>query len=132
MGVVAVCVEDYARLARQRLSSEVWDYVEGGSGAEHHLVTGVFRGAEQESASQGPDDELLARLAAMSGGRTLSAADNPFAAPRPRTYQDVSAWVAVAALALYLGDLSLGSWLAAAWRTRRWRTARGPLTSSAA
>jgi 4-hydroxymandelate oxidase len=32
--VVAVCVEDYARLARDRLPAEVWDFVEGGSGAE--------------------------------------------------------------------------------------------------
>jgi Mg-chelatase subunit ChlD len=106
--------------------------LEGGNGAEHHLVTGVFRGAEQERASQGADDELLARLAATAGGRVLSASDNPFDGPRPRTYQDVSAWVAVAALALYLGDLSFGSWFVAAWRTRRWRPAPGPLTSSAA
>jgi 4-hydroxymandelate oxidase len=38
MGVVAVCVEDYARLARDRLPAEVWDYVEGGSGAERTVA----------------------------------------------------------------------------------------------
>jgi len=36
--VVAVCVEDYARLARDRLPAEVWDYVEGGAGAERTVA----------------------------------------------------------------------------------------------
>jgi 4-hydroxymandelate oxidase len=38
MGVVAVCVEDYARLARERLPADVWDFVEGGSGAERTVA----------------------------------------------------------------------------------------------
>jgi 4-hydroxymandelate oxidase len=36
--VVAVCVDDYARLARERLPAEVWDFVEGGSGAERTVA----------------------------------------------------------------------------------------------
>jgi 4-hydroxymandelate oxidase len=36
--VVAVCVEDYARLARQGLPADVWDFVEGGSGAERTIA----------------------------------------------------------------------------------------------
>ena len=29
-----ICAEDYQRLARDRLSADVWDFIEGGSGAE--------------------------------------------------------------------------------------------------
>jgi 4-hydroxymandelate oxidase len=32
--VSPLCVEDYQRLAREKLSPDVWDYIEGGGGAE--------------------------------------------------------------------------------------------------
>jgi len=32
--VSLICAEDYQRLARDRLSADVWDFIEGGSGAE--------------------------------------------------------------------------------------------------
>ena len=91
------------------------------SGVEHHLVSGVFRGDEQERASSGPDDALLGRLAAATGGRVLSASENPLAAPRPTAYQDVSTWVAAAALVLYLASLLISPAFltsSAAWTSR--------------
>jgi Ca-activated chloride channel homolog len=81
------------------------------NGAEHHFVSGVFRGDEQERASSQPDDGMLGRLAAITGGRVLSPSESPFAPPRPTSYQDVSVWIAAAALSLYLAEMLVGPWL---------------------
>ncbi|HUK35285.1 MAG TPA: VWA domain-containing protein, partial [Vicinamibacterales bacterium] len=93
--------------------------------SEHHLVTGFFRGDDQERAAIGPDDGLLRRIADGTGGRVLSASENPFAVTRPVTYRDISAWLAVIAFAMYLADLLFVPWMAAKFlpgsgrRTRR-------------
>jgi 4-hydroxymandelate oxidase len=55
--VVAVCVEDYARLARDRLPADVWDFVEGGSGAERTVA-----------ANRAAFDRLRLRPRILSGG----------------------------------------------------------------
>jgi nitrogen fixation protein FixH len=82
---------------------------DGDGGAEHHVVTGLFHGDDQERASVGADDGLLGRLAAITGGRVLSPSDNPFAGSRAKSYQDVSTVVAAVALMLYLVDVLFGA-----------------------
>ncbi len=71
-------------------------------GNERHLTTAVFRNPDQERVAGPADDELLRRLAAITGGRVLTPSDNPFAFPRPRALRDITTWVVTIALAAYL------------------------------
>jgi hypothetical protein len=102
------------------------------SGADHHFAAGVFRTSDRERAAHGPDDGLLQRVAAATGGRVLAAADNPFAGARPTTYRDVSSWLAAMALVLYLADLMVGPWIGAKWLPHRRRLLRGFVQNRAA
>jgi Mg-chelatase subunit ChlD len=101
-------------------------------GADHHLAAGLFRGSDRERAAHGPDDGLLRRVAAATGGRVLAAADNPFAGERPIAYRDVSTWLAAIALLLYLADLLVGPWIVAKWLPHSRRLLRGFVQNRAA
>ncbi len=77
-------------------------------GRERHLSAGVYRNDDAEEAVEGSGVELLRRLAATTGGRVLPPSGDPFDAPRPITYRDVSSWVAVAALVMYVTGMLFG------------------------
>ena len=72
--MVAVCVEDYAHLARDRLPADVWDFLEGGSGAERTVA-----------ANRAAFDRLRLRPRFLTGGSvprtTTTLLGAPLAAP---------------------------------------------------
>ena len=48
-----VCVEDYRRLARDKLAADVWDYIEGGSGARAHARRQPWRRSTGSGCGRG-------------------------------------------------------------------------------
>jgi hypothetical protein len=90
-----------------------FDARESAGGFEHHLVTGLFRGDDQERAAVGADNGLLKRVATITGGHVLAALENPFAVQRPTMYRDVATWLTAAAFAMYLADVLFVPWMAA-------------------
>ena len=65
-----VSVEDYERLARERLSGEIWDYIDGGAGAERTLA-----------ANLAAFDRVQLRPRVMVDVSTIHTATTVFGAP---------------------------------------------------
>jgi hypothetical protein len=79
--------------------------VTGSDGSERRIVRGASWNADRERASGTPDVALLERIAAVSGGRILGPDDTPFAMSRPSRRLDLSAWLAIAALLIFVLEL---------------------------
>jgi hypothetical protein len=76
-------------------------------GTERRLVRGTyFAGRERPSAT--PDLTLLTHVADATGGRVLSPGESPFSRSRPRGYVEVSEWLMIAALAMFVLELAVG------------------------
>jgi hypothetical protein len=65
---------------------------------------GFFWTAAQERAGE-TNAATLAEIARLTGGRVLSANDDPFSGPRPRDRHDIGPWLAGLALLLFLSDV---------------------------
>src|SRR5262249_20175547 len=74
------------------------DGLEANTAVEHRVVRGWYWSPERERHFQTPDFALLTRLAQMTGGRLLGAADSVFSAERPVEHIDVSSWLILLAL----------------------------------
>jgi hypothetical protein len=89
-------------------------------GFESRIIRGVYWSADREFRAREPDLALMTRVADVSGGRVLGAADHVFAPPRPRDYVDLWPWLTAAALALFLAEILLPvRWPWAFWRRPR-------------
>ena len=75
------------------------------SSAEARVVRAVYWSADREARLRGADLPFLSRLASQTGGRVLGDGESPFSMPRSPGYVDVSRWLMVAALAMFLVDL---------------------------
>jgi Mg-chelatase subunit ChlD len=75
---------------------------------EHRVVRAVYWSADREVRERGADVPLLSRVASLTGGRLLAEGGSPFDGPRAAGYTDVGAWLAVAALVMFVLDISAG------------------------
>lgn len=83
-----------------------------GGPANARVVRGWFQSADREAARTGVDRDLLTAIALTTRGRVLGSADSVFTGPRDASYVDISRWLAVAALLIFLLDA------VTAWPTR--------------
>jgi Mg-chelatase subunit ChlD len=74
---------------------------------DSRIVRGVYWSADAEYRRAPVDSTTLSRIAEITGGRVLSAGDNPFSGPRDRRYFDASPWLAGVALVLFLIEVLL-------------------------
>jgi Ca-activated chloride channel family protein len=89
-------------------------------GFESRIIRGVYWSADREFRAREPDLPLMTRVADISGGRVIGAADDVFAPSRPRSYVDLWPWLTAAALALFLAEILLPvRWPWAFWRRPR-------------
>jgi hypothetical protein len=77
-------------------------------GDERRVIRTIYRSADREHASIGVNRALLARLAAMTGGRVLADEKNPFASGRTRGHSDAAPAALVTALVMFVIDLAVG------------------------
>jgi len=92
------------------------------TGGEERAVRAFYWSADRERFSRGTDSTMLAEIARLSGGEVLMGAANPFTHARPWERRDISSWLGVAALIVFLVDLArrrralaaLARW----WRSR--------------
>ncbi len=71
------------------------------------IVRGVYWSANAEYRRATADATTLSRIAELTGGRVLSAGDDPFSGPRERRYFDASSWLAGFALLMFLIEVLL-------------------------
>jgi hypothetical protein len=75
---------------------------------EQRVVRAVYWSADRETVRRGPDVPLLSRIAALTGGRLLDEGESPFDGSRAAGYADASAWLALAALTMFVLDICAG------------------------
>lgn len=73
------------------------------------ILRGTYWSAPAEYRRSGIDAALLRRIAELSGGRILTPADDPFAAPRDNGSIGMRPWLTGAALAAFLLEVLLPS-----------------------
>jgi len=93
---------------------------ESGSGREWRGLRGLHASADLERLTGGVNRQALEAIASVTGGRLLSAGDNPFLGPRPARYVGVWRWLTAAALAAFVGEIL----------ARRWRPGLGTATDA--
>jgi hypothetical protein len=74
------------------------------AGAESSVLRGLYWSADRERVDQGADLTALATLAAISGGAILDATHDPFTGPRPLDDREALAWLAAAALIVFVAE----------------------------
>ena len=79
-------------------------------GVDSRIIRGTYWSSPAEYRRSGVDTELLGRIAAVSGGRVLAAAENPFNAPRDSDYVRGRSWLIGGALLAFLFEVLLPSW----------------------
>jgi Mg-chelatase subunit ChlD len=75
---------------------------------ERRVVRAVYWSADRETQRRGADVPFLSRIASLTGGRLLGEGESPFDGPRAAGLTDVSRWLAVAALAMFLLNVAGG------------------------
>jgi len=105
---------------------------DGQSGADVRTVRGFYWSADRERRFRDADTAFLRRLAELTGGRVLEAADSPFDGARPWSYTAIWRWTATAGLVVFVLGLALQHSFDARKAFARVRAPRWPHRRSAA
>jgi Mg-chelatase subunit ChlD len=106
--------------------------VTAGSGTtEADVMRGVYWSPARELSSPGVNLSLLTAIARASGGRVLGENETPFGGQRQRVWRPAAAWLAAAALAIFVAELLLPAAAGLIRRLRSMRRGLVPLSGDA-